>query len=209
MTDRARKPVDIGRLEGGDLTERVVVELPEWDDGRVGCFERRGGSPPEMADAVPNQRAGRRRRARWLPPDQIRARRRLPTEGRAARSIPDGRVVRPIGPTRIHSRGDRAGRLRRRRSTPPTGDPRLEGRAVRLGPGTIAPGTVRTAGQCRVGIVDLRHATRRHARGSRVIAGEVWVVGSGESAPGSLDLGRRCASLDAKYGTGVSCGHHP
>ena len=38
--DRPRHPVDVGRLEGRDLAERVVVELAERDDRRLGLLER-------------------------------------------------------------------------------------------------------------------------------------------------------------------------
>ena len=36
VTDRAGDPIDVRRFEGRDLPERVIVELAERDDGRLG-----------------------------------------------------------------------------------------------------------------------------------------------------------------------------
>ena len=64
--DGASQPVDVRRLEGRDLAERVAVELPEFD--RVGgrAVERGWRRPPEVADPALHRRPGRRRRSRRL-----------------------------------------------------------------------------------------------------------------------------------------------
>src|SRR4029077_7285597 len=49
-------PVDVRRLEGGDLAERVIVELAERDDGRPGIVQRR----PRPAAQVPRPMADQR-----------------------------------------------------------------------------------------------------------------------------------------------------
>ena len=86
VADRAGHPVDVRRLEGRDLAERVVVELAERDDRGLGLVERRRRRPAEMAQPVADERAGGRGRARRLAADGIVAQRRLPGQGRPSRS---------------------------------------------------------------------------------------------------------------------------
>ena len=89
VRDGPRKPVDVARLEGRDLTERVAVELAEVDRMCPSLFDRRqrGGSIARIPAA--------RRAARWagtpwgLSIDAFAAKRR------------SGRGGEPAGPDRL------------------------------------------------------------------------------------------------------------
>ena len=63
------------------------------------------------------------------------------------------------------------------------------------------------AGELGVGVVDLGHPLGRQARGRRIVAGQVRVMGPGEPAPGRLDLDGGRARLDAEDDMGIALCH--
>src|SRR5947207_7713849 len=87
--DRVGDPVDVGRLEGRDLAQRVTAELAELDWDRTGLCEVRRGRRVEVAHARASQRARGIRCARRLRRLWFAAQRRL--VGHAVRPMAVGR----------------------------------------------------------------------------------------------------------------------
>ena len=119
--DRLGEPVDVRRLERGDLAQRVPAELPELELATDGVLERRRRRAAEVADPRPLERAGRIARPRRLAVVRREADRRLarqdgrrrgwlaPAAGSArsaAGRCPTGRAV----PSRAASASGVAGR---------------------------------------------------------------------------------------------------
>ena len=122
--DGAGKPIDVGRLERGDLSEGVPMELAEFDDvSDRPPARRRWHRPPEVADARPDRRPGRRRRARRLAIQETAPERRLACQRHAARSVPRDLVAGTIGGARVEPARDRTGGLRPWWTTSPDGRP--------------------------------------------------------------------------------------
>ena len=110
----------------------------------------------------------------------------LARPSQAGRDRPGGRsglVAWPVRRRGVDPAGDGPRRSR------PGGPPRRERRAE-VGAGSASPALAvrRSAGQRRVGLVDLGHLPRRDARSRRVVAGQVRVMLPGEPPPGRLDL---------------------
>ena len=181
--------VDVGRLEGRDLAQGVVVELAERDDRGLGHLERGRRRAPEVADSIADEGAGRCRRAQRLAPDDVGMLRWLPAQGRPARRVADGLVAWLVDAAHVDTTRHRARGLGWRGPTVAPHDAGFERGVV----GPRSPAVARSAAiasQRRVGIVDLGHPACRQARGGGVVAREVRVIRPGETAPGRLDLGR-------------------
>ena len=114
--DRRREPVDVGRLEGGDLAERVAVELAER---QLDVTASSSGGPAggrKLRRRRPGERAGRRARPRRLALVRRGAASgawpRTDAAGRRPSADRSGLVPRPERCRRVDPAGDRAGRLR-------------------------------------------------------------------------------------------------
>jgi hypothetical protein len=165
--DRRREPVDVRRLEGSHLTERVSVELPELELSIEGLGQRRARRAAEVADPRPGHGAGRCAGPRRLPLLVADLERRVASQGRAgARQArrSNGLVARADRMGRVHSSGHRPAGLRlwwtaASRSGRAALAVLAGGRGVRI----LGPATAATAGTCQggVGVVDLRHLAGR------------------------------------------------
>ncbi len=198
--DGAGHPVDVGRLERGDLAERVPVELPELHRVLAREVERRRLGAPEVAEPAAFERTGRGGRPRRLLADLLPAHRGLAGRMGAARAwgapVPTGGLIAlPERAGHVDPAGDRAAGPRPGRATPALGAVPTEVGALA---GPRSPVGLGFAGEGRVGIVDLGHTTRGCLGGGRVVAGQVRMVRPGEPAPGCLDLGRGGAAFDAE-----------
>ena len=60
VVDGAGDPVDVGRLEGCDLAQGVVVKLAAGDYRGLSFIERWGRRPAKVAQLVADQRTRRR-----------------------------------------------------------------------------------------------------------------------------------------------------
>ncbi len=116
VVDGAGHPVDVRRLEGRDLAERVVVELAERHDERLGLSQGRRRPPAEAADPVADggpvgvdARSGSR-------PTMLVGFGGWPRSGVRAGAIADRLVARLVDAAHVDAAGHRAGRLRWRRS---------------------------------------------------------------------------------------------
>jgi alpha-beta hydrolase superfamily lysophospholipase len=85
------------------------------------------------------------------------------------------------------------------------------GRIVEIGPLAVADAAVRRclAGQRRIRVVDLGHASGGGLDGRRVIAGQVRVVRSRQPPPGGFDLAGGGTALDTEDEMGVAFRHVP
>ena len=119
--DRAGQPIDVGRLEVGDLAEAMPMELAESHDVTGRLRERRGSWTTEVADPPLDRRPGRRRGARRLAIDDTAPQRRLPGQWHAARRVPGDLVARSVRGARVETARDGTRRLRARRSATPGG----------------------------------------------------------------------------------------
>ena len=151
--DRRREPVDVGRLEGRDLAQRVPVELPERQLDVDGLVERRAGRRAEVAEPRPGQ-AGRSA----CSPAVARARPGRPWRGLAGERMgrgepalggPERDVPRPERVRRVDPARHRAGRTRPRRAA------------------TAGARAVRAAGRSLAGAVRVRVADPPSAAGPR------------------------------------------
>ena len=115
-------------------------------------------------------------------------------------------VARPIGAAHVHSAGDRPGGLGG--GGPPRRDwrPGSKGASSARVPARPPPfrDEARVSG---IGVVDLGHPPGRRARGGRIVARQVRVVGPRETPPGRLDLRRRRADSHAEHVPWVSFDH--
>jgi hypothetical protein len=209
-SDRPCDPVDVRRLERGDVPERVPVELAELDDVRPRPIESRRAGPPEVPDPGALERPGRSRRSRRLLTDALTTERRMAAQWRAAamRVLPTGLA-----------RGRLVTGLERRGRIDPSGDgPRRPGRrwpatttrAVLPEVGRRAARrsfAVRLAGKRGIRVVDLGHLPGGDPRRGGVVAGQVGVVRPRESPPRGLDAGRIGAPLDAEDLVGIAFRH--
>jgi hypothetical protein len=219
--DRPGEPVDVRRLEGRDLAERMAAELPELDLERASRVEAgwRGGSEP--MDPRPLRRARRLGRAGRLAV-RTRSRSRRRGAGSALPSPPPAPLAAWLAGRRV-ARPERAGRI------DPTGHgTRRPGawraaasvaRRPRVGAGTRSRGRRPTGrppdplaslvgdSERLVRVVDLGHPARRRSRGGRIVAGQVRVVLACEAAPGGLDGGQARSRLDAEDVVGIPFGH--
>jgi len=212
--DRPGHPVDVRRLERGDLAQRVAPELPEveLDLERVG---ERGAHTRLMASGTPPLHGARGRRGSQLPGRPVRARRRLagqrvPLAGRRGRLVSG-----PEGAARVQPTGHRPGRARPRRSSAARSLARRgpsrwcigasgpRARPTRARTPSTGPDRAARTGERRVRRVDLRHPCRGATRRRRVVAGQVRVVAASEGAPGRLDVVGRGAGFDAEHDVGI------
>jgi hypothetical protein len=196
--DRRGHPIDVRRLECGDLAQGVAMELAERHL-RCPCrSEGRLARRLEAVDARPHERTVRIRGAPGPHLGRSRADRRL--AGRMA--CPPGagrrRIVRMEDIRGVQAGGHRSRRPGRRR---PGGAP-FRGR-----PSAGDPPWTRSVGELFVRCVDLGHPLRRRAGRRRIAARPIRMVFSGEATPGGLDRSGRGAGLQPEDGVGLSPGH--
>ncbi len=202
LRDRPRQPVDVRRLESGDLAERMAAELAESDLRRPRIQKVRAGRPVVASETGALERPGRVGGARRFAVVLAGPEGRL-TGWVGALSPRRGRgVARTERVARVEAAGDGSGGLRRRRPGRPPGGRAPEGG---VGPGTTRP---RAPGPKRlVGRIDLGHPARGGALGRAVLAHEVGVVLASEATPGGLDRRLAGAWLDPEDGMRFTLRH--
>ena len=186
----------------------MAVELAELDDMLARPLERRWLRPPEVADPTSFHRSGRGRGSRFLVPPPLGAQRRsVPLSLARVRirssGLPRRRLVAgSIGRGGIDPAGHRPRGLRWRRTA-------LSARHVaHIGRRSATRAlAIDRPDECGVCVIDLRHLSRRDARGSRIVAGQVRVMRPSELAPGGLD--RRCVGTpgDAEHDVRIALRH--
>jgi hypothetical protein len=207
--DGPGEPVDVRRLESGDLAKRVAVKLAEAQFHRQGVRQRRRRRPAKIADACALERAGGIARPRRLAVMGVEADGRLAwrVDGSPV-ACPEWLIARPDRPRQVESPGDgpcwlgpRGTASTRRRCVI------VEARAVTRRSRGLCTAPGRASRQRRVGLIDLGHLAGCDPRCLRIIAGQVGMVLSGQAPPGSLDLGRCRARFDAEDDEGFAFGH--
>ena len=204
----AGHPVDVRRLEGRDLAERVAVELAELDDVLTRPIEGRWLRTSEVPDPPALERPCRGRRTRRLVASALGTQRRLtstpitrlgirttgrPRDGLIAWSVRRGRV----DPAGNGTRGSRPWR-----TTATAAD------TAEVGTGST-PRLCRleVPDQRRIRVVDLGHLPGGDPRSGRIVAGQVRMMRPSELPPGSLDLRSIRVSSDAEHLARIPSGH--
>ena len=196
VRDRSRQPVNVTGFEGGNLAQRVTVELAEVDGVQPGVGNGGKWRRPVSGIAPSVQWTRRLRRPRGLAIDSLAAIGLLPRR-RARRTR--SHVSRTEGLRGVEAPGDGPRRPFLRR---PRGAARC--RAV-FGTANTASGGPHL--QFLVGTIDLGHLACRDARSGRIGPGDIWMVDAGEFSPGRLDGRLRRIGRDAEYDMRVSFHH--
>jgi hypothetical protein len=209
--DRRRDPVDVGRLEGGDLAEGMTPELAEVELDCLCGREIRRGRGAERAQAIATQRTRRIGRPGSLALGARRAGRRLTGWPRGSSAGRRGRSVAAAeGVGRVQAAGERPAGPRPGRAAAPSGltlvgPSKSAGARPRCRPARAGPPAAVT--ERFIGSIDLGHTPCSGASRGDIGPAHVGVVLTGEPAPGGLDGGLAGPSLDAQHLVWIA-GHH-